>query len=297
MKILIIGSKGFIGSHALDYFRTQYPEVYGCDVVSDYVDKRYYTIDSSSSHYDTCFKAVAFDVCINCSGAASVPDSLKNPLRDFYLNTKNVFSILDSIRRLNPQCKFINLSSAAVYGNPEHLPVNEEQALQPVSPYGRHKLMAEEICREFYEYFDIQTLSLRIFSAYGPGLKKQLLWDLYQKSKAASVELFGTGEETRDFIYIDDVIQAIELVIAKAVFDGGAINLANGNQVKIKNLVHCYFDTLAYQGVVDFKGQNRKGDPLCWEADISTLKALGYERRISLEQGIQNYIEWVQREE
>ena len=293
MKILIIGSKGFIGGHALNYFRAHYSDVYGCDVVPDYVDKQYFTIDSSSSHFDTCFKAVRFDVCINCSGAASVPDSLSNPLRDFYLNTKNVFSILDTIHRLNPECKFVNLSSAAVYGNPIELPVTEDQALEPVSPYGRHKLMAEEICKEFYTFFGIQTLSLRIFSAYGPGLKKQLLWDLFQKAQEDRVSLFGTGEETRDFIYIDDLITALELALDRAPFDGRAINLANGQQIKIKNLVQQYYEILGYTGIVTFKGQNRTGDPLCWEADITQLKALGYSPSVDLVQGISKYIQWV----
>ena len=297
MKVLIIGSKGFIGSHALRFFRDQYPESYGCDVVVDYTDPKYLLIDSTNADYDFIFEKQQFDVCINCSGAASVPDSLENPLRDFRLNTANVFTILNAIKKHNPQCKFINLSSAAVYGNPKELPIKESHIPAPISPYGKHKLMAEEICKEFSELFNLKTCSLRIFSAYGPGLKKQLLWDLYQKSKKEVVELFGTGEESRDFIYIDDILEILNLIINKGTFNGKAYNLANGIQVKIKDLVHAFYSELSYSGEIHFKGSNRSGDPLNWEADISYLLQMGYQQKHTLEHGIKKYIQWVTEKE
>ena len=297
MKVLIIGSKGFIGAHALTFFRNKNPDCYGCDVVVDYTDPKYFLIDSTNADYDFIFEKQQFDVCINCSGAASVPDSLENPLRDFRLNTANVFTILNAIKKHNPQCKFINLSSAAVYGNPTSLPIKETHTPAPISPYGKHKLMAEEICKEFSALFHIKTCSLRIFSAYGPGLKKQLLWDLYQKSKKEKVELFGTGEEGRDFIYIDDILQIIELVIEKGDFCGEAINVANGKQIKIKDLVETFYTELNYAGKVSFKGANRSGDPLNWEADISYLKSIGYKQSHTLKKSIKKHIQWLREKQ
>ena len=94
------------------------------------------------------------------------------------LNVSNVFKQLDAIRKFQPGCKYINLSSAAVYGNPESLPISEDHHLDPISPYGNHKKMAEEVCADFYTNYRIPTCSLRIFSAYGAGLQKQLFWDL-----------------------------------------------------------------------------------------------------------------------
>ena len=117
MKILIIGSKGFIGSHLVRYFDKQ-NEVWQCDVVTDYTTPRYMQIDASNSDFNSVFEEHSYDVCVNCSGAASVPDSLKHPYRDFLLNTANVYAILNAIHTNCPACKFINLSSAAVYGNP-----------------------------------------------------------------------------------------------------------------------------------------------------------------------------------
>jgi dTDP-glucose 4,6-dehydratase/UDP-glucose 4-epimerase len=124
MKILIIGSKGFIGQHLKRFLMSKDHEVWGADVVVDYVHpEKYFLIDASNADFHELFKEVNFDVCINCSGAASVPDSLQHPLRDYNLNTANVFKLLDAIRLSQPGCKFINLSSAAVYGNPPALPV------------------------------------------------------------------------------------------------------------------------------------------------------------------------------
>jgi UDP-glucose 4-epimerase len=204
-KILIVGSKGFIGSNLGKYLNILASvEVWGCDVVTDYGASNYYLIDASNSDFEELFQAHSFDICFNCSGSASVPDSLLHPLRDFYLNSLNVFKMAEAIRKYRPECKFLNISSAAVYGNPEQLPIKETAALMPISPYGYHKLQSENICEEFNRFYNIQTCSVRIFSAYGNGLKKQLFWDISQKlSKNNEVVLFGTGMESRDFIHID----------------------------------------------------------------------------------------------
>ena len=298
MKVLIIGSKGFIGSSLLKFFRENGDNAYGCDVVVDYVDEQYFQLNIAIEQYDRPFKDHEYDVCVNCSGAASVPDSLKDPLRDFTLNTSNVFSILESIRKYNKKCKFINLSSAAVYGNPESLPIKESHKKNPVSPYGKHKSMSEEILEEFSAYYNVSTCSLRIFSAYGPGLKKQLFWDLNKKiqNSETQVDLFGTGNETRDFIFVDDVIQAILAVVKNASFSGESYNLANGEQLTIKSVVECFYRHIGWKGTLNFLGSNREGDPLNWEADIDKIKSLGYRQTVGIEQGLKQYAEWLQEE-
>ena len=95
MKILIIGSKGFIGSHCVDYF-SQGHEVWGCDVILDYNTPNYISIDAVDSDFLGIFEQRQYDVCINCSGAASVPFSLDKPFNDFKLNTLNVFKLLEA---------------------------------------------------------------------------------------------------------------------------------------------------------------------------------------------------------
>ena len=294
MKILIIGSKGFIGQHAFDYFKSLDYEILGCDVVTDYVSDDYIQIDTTNSDYHTIFEKHDFDVCLNCSGAASVPLSLQNPFKDFSLNTLNVFKILEAIRSYQPSCKFINLSSAAVYGNPETLPISENAKLNPLSPYGIHKMQAEQILKEFHNYYHIKTCSLRIFSAYGEGLKKQLFWDLYQKFlNNDEIELFGTGNESRDFIHVDDIVRAIHLAIQNAKFIGEEINIANGEEFTIEYVAELFHKNFHNNKIIRFNNQVKHGDPLNWRADISILKSLGYEQNIAIEKGIQRYIDWI----
>ncbi len=294
MKILVIGSKGFIGSHVLNFFKQNIHQVIGADVVTDYADKEYIQIDATNSDFHSIFEHNKVDICINCSGAASVPQSIENPYRDYLLNTVNVFKLLDGIRLYQPKCKFLNLSSAAVYGNPETLPIGEDAILSPLSPYGIHKMQSEQLCREFFNYYNIKTCSLRIFSAYGPGLKKQLFWDMYQKFvKDETIDLFGTGKETRDFIYIDDIVQAINCIVTKGDFNNEVINIANGDEYTIEYVARTFKTLLRSDKNIRFNQKTKPGDPLNWRADISFIMSKGYIPTVGLTVGISKYIQWV----
>jgi len=295
MKVVIIGSKGFIGHHLFNHYREKGNEVWGADVVVDYLNKeRYFMVDGSNSDYSSVFQQLKFDICINCSGAASVPKSLQNPLRDYYLNTVNVFKLLAAIKKYQPDCRFINLSSAAVYGNPKRLPIKETAKPDPLSPYGIHKLQAEHICKEFYKFYKIQTCSVRIFSVYGPGLQKQLFWDLYVKAKMGiPFTLYGTGNESRDFIFVTDLVKAIELVSKCSDFNGDVINIANGEEIRIKNAVSIFFNYFDHDIEYSFSGKTRKGDPINWMSDISRLNSFGYQPSVDINTGLKRYYEWV----
>lgn len=298
MRTLVVGSKGFIGSRLLSYLsQTQAKEIWGCDVVNDYTAKNYLVIDAGNSNFEEVFIEHTFDICINCSGSASVSDSLLHPTRDFYLNTLNVFNLLEAIRKHSPDCKFLNISSAAVYGNPLILPIKENALLQPISPYGFHKLQAENICQEYYQFHNIQSCSIRVFSAYGNGLKKQIFWDIAQKLiNKEAVALYGTGNESRDFIHVDDIIKAIEIIIKKGEFNAAHYNVANGEEVTIKLAAQKMQFLLGYKDKLSFTGNQRKGDPLNWRADITRLTDLGYQQNVSIDEGLIMYIKWLKEE-
>jgi dTDP-glucose 4,6-dehydratase/UDP-glucose 4-epimerase len=287
MKLLIIGSKGFIGSNLVNYFSKQC-EVWEMDIVLDCNNPRFISFEDMAKH--------KFDFCINCSGTANVSSSMQNPYNDFNLNTFNVFKFLENIRLHNPDCKFITISSAAVYGNPVELPIKEDVPLAPVSPYGYHKLQSEQICEEFNRFWGIKTVSLRIFSAYGEGLKKQLFWDLYQKfTKEPNIELWGTGEESRDFIYIGDIARIVELAMQHSSFNAQVVNVANGEQVKISEAVNKFCKLLRTTKNYSFNNKGTAGYPISWEADISLIKSWGYKKGVYLEHGLEQYIKWVKQ--
>lgn len=298
MHILIIGSQGFIGSHVTAYLRdiSGY-EVYGCDVVN-IAAENYVQLDVASANFIQLLQQIPFDVCINCSGASSVPASITNPKNDFTLNTSNVFHMLDAIREHRPQCKFINLSSAAVYGNPQEVPTSEAAACSPISPYGHHKLMAEKLCHMFHQQFGLATCSVRIFSAYGPGLRKQLFWDLFKKAKANpnKIELFGTGQESRDFIHVEDIAQALTLIINKAAFTGSVYNVANGESITIQQASSQLLAALNYTGAIVFGGEVRAGDPINWCSNINKIKGIGYTTTKPFNEGINELAAWLKQE-
>lgn len=278
----------------MDYF-SQKNVVWGCDVILDYNAPRYISIDSVDSDFFEIFQNHRFDVCINCSGAANVPFSLEKPFNDFKLNTLNVFKLLEAIRLYTPECKFITMSSAAVYGNPTSLPINENMNCNPVSPYGCHKMITERICEEYSTFWGLKTCCLRIFSAYGPRLKKQLFWDLYNKIlRDKNPSLWGTGLESRDFIYIDDIVRVIDLAIKKSSFNSECVNVANGVQIQIKDVVKYVLDSMSVDKIVRFNQEGRIGDPINWEADISIIKQWGYSQTVGLKEGINRYIRWAE---
>lgn len=297
MNILIIGAGGFIGMHCARYFIAKGYSVVGADISAINNTAVFYTLNRANTDFNVVFKDNSFDVCINASGAASVPLSLEIPLLDFSLNTGNVIKILEAIRIHNPSCYFINFSSAAVYGNPHSLPITEDMQPAPMSPYGWHKYFAEQICREYTEYFNIKTCNLRVFSAYGSGLQKQFFWDLFNKLKTGEeVSLFGTGNESRDFIHAEDISRCVDLVIKNRDHMPPVINIASGIEITIKEAAQSFAKLLGHKGTINFRGEIRLGDPINWRADIGVLKSIGFSPLFTFEQGIEEYIVWLRKE-
>ncbi|MCL4442317.1 MAG: GDP-mannose 4,6-dehydratase [Firmicutes bacterium] len=294
-KVLITGAAGFIGCHLAEHFRREGYIVIGIDISTpakarDYI---FYNIDVQTSQVGDIIKKHRPDACIHCAGPASVADSLAFPENDFKLTVLPTHNLLNAIKNGYPECKFVYLSSAAVYGDPSHLPVSETHPAVPISPYGFHKMQAENICREFFSLYNLPVSVARIFSAYGCGLKKQILWDLCLKAKrGGAVELFGTGEETRDFINAVDLGQAVRLIIEESPFTLDFYNVANGQQIKIRDLARMLLEEFPGVSGLSFNGQCRPGDPLYWVADISRLETLGYKQCIDLKEGVYSYVKW-----
>ena len=192
-KILITGAAGFIGRALARHFTKQQYKVYGIDRIpsenaplADLMG--YEQIELPNPHLIKLLANWQPDVLIHCAGRASVPAAMQDPHADFHDGPVLTFELLDALRQNLPECAFILLSSAAVYGNPSRLPVSEDALLQPVSAYGYHKWQSEMMCAEFANVFGLRTASARVFSAYGPGLRRQVIWDIVQIGRASCRE-------------------------------------------------------------------------------------------------------------
>ncbi len=304
-KMVITGVNGFIGRSAKEYFEKEY-EITGIDLAESYCGEKnaggvftYYQCNMSQNPAELAniFTGSQPDVILHCAGSANVGASVVNPMADLDGNLHSLYQLLLALKSFEKRPKLIFFSSAAVYGNPKQLPVRETDALAPISPYGVHKLMCEELCRYYNRVHGYRTRAIRIFSAYGSGLRKQLLWDIYQKyQNTGEIRLFGTGDETRDFIHVSDIMRAIELILA---YDGGeeVFNVANGEEVSIRELAELYAAELGEDaGIVTFSGETKVGDPQNWRADISLLKKTGYQKQTELKSGIADYVNWVKKE-
>lgn len=300
--VLVTGAAGFIGRYVVRHFMEQGWTVIGIDnsppenapLANLTV---YHQLQLPDSRLNAILQETPPQVLIHCAGRASVGLSVKEPGADFYGNTVLTFELLNSLRLYAPQCRFILLSSAAVYGNPASIPISESQVTAPISPYGFHKLQCEQICLEFTKLFQVPTASVRIFSAYGPGLRRQVLWDICQKAIAHdSVLLQGTGEESRDLIHALDIAKALLKIANTAAMEGEAYNLAAAREVTIAELAGLVLEALEYEGKLEFDGKVPTGNPLNWKADISKLQALGFTPSVKLERGVRTFANWCRAE-
>lgn len=300
-RVLVTGSGGFLGRYIVAHISALGYKVIGLDrrPVAEADPARrhlaeWHHIGLPSPDLHVLLEHLRPDALIHAAGPASVPHSITDPAIDFQGSAEVYFQVLDCVRRNAPECRVVLLSSAAVYGNPLELPVKEDVPLHPISPYGFHKLICEKLTEEFRSIYNMRVCSVRIFSAYGPGLSQQVLWDICKKARNhADVKLLGTGEETRDFIHARDVAQGLAIILERGRFDGEAYNLGTGEETKICDLARMVVMALGRNPQIQFEGSMRPGDPLRWRADIAHLSKLGYYPRISITEGVKDYAQWV----
>ncbi len=296
-NILITGVNGFIGSHMAGKCLNDGYKVIGIDVNSiSVIDEiKYYQLNLYEDSIDDILKIYRPFALIHCAGMADVNYSIQHSDSDFVSNVVIARKVLYSVKNVSDNTRFIFLSSAGVYGNPISNPINEKHEKNPISPYALHKVLAEDICWYFVRQFNIDVRILRVFSAYGVGLKKQIFWDMGQKiKKYGKLELFGTGMETRDFIYIDDLVCAIQLIMETEKTDEVIYNVANGLEIKIRDIAEIFCQKCGISNdLILFNGYERQGNPVNWCADIEKIKVLGYEPQINIHMGISEYVTWL----
>jgi len=300
--VLITGVTGFIGRYAARQFADAGWNVIGlgtrpAENAPMQSLSRYQQLILPADTLADLVQQIQPHVAIHCAARASVNLSVTEPEQDFRASVDVTFNLANTLRLHAPQCRLIYLSSAAVYGNPQTLPIHESQMLKPISPYGFHRLMSEQICAEFFRVYGLPTAIVRIFSAYGPGLRRQVLWDMCHKALTQPIlKLQGTGAESRDFIHVRDIAKALYFLAEDAPCQADVYNLASGVETTIQALADMALTHLERKISVEFDGVIRTGDPLNWKADVASLTQLGFTPEVSLQRGISVYAQWCRAE-
>jgi UDP-glucose 4-epimerase len=296
-KALITGASGFLGHHIGEFFLNQGWETVAIDRGAPVLPKRRHCrfIQFALPHagLETVLSETRPDAIIHCAGKASVAESMQDPQADYLSQVGITDKVLEVSSRVTPQSRFVYLSSAAVYGNPEAMPVVESSRLSPISPYGEHKRLAEARCQDAQRCRNMPITIARIFSAYGPGLKRQVVYEACRQAHCnGNVRLQGNGKETRDFIHAADVAQAVYLLATSDAAIGRPFNVATGVEISIARVASLVCEKTA-AGVPSFSENKRAGDPERWVADIKALKELGFAATFDFEAGLDNTLEWV----
>lgn len=297
-KILITGAKGFLGSSAAKHFKALGYETYGIghgglsveestEIGLDYWKKDDISIKAILEFEQT------FDVIVHCGGSGSVGFSVEHPYVDFKKTVDGTLEVLEYMRVNNPKAHLIYPSSPAVQGECKDAPIKEDYVGKPASPYGYHKKIAEDLCQSYSEKYSLKVSIARLFSVYGFGLRKQLLWDACHKIKEAKdkVSFWGAGDETRDFVHVSDVLSLFDTLIKKdEIFT--LVNGATGRKHSIKNVIEMIRDLVNPSISIQFNNQVNIGNPIYYWADTQKLEQLGFKPRVKLEQEIKNYVKW-----
>jgi UDP-glucose 4-epimerase len=299
---IVTGGAGFVGSHLVDALLELGAQVTVIDNLqagkwTNVPQDKAKIVDGDVRDYDLLRKVIeetqpAF--VFHLAANANVPNSVQDPRYDYETNSSGSFLVLDAIRHVSPKTRAIITSSAAVYGVPVHLPVDEGHPLAPVSPYGASKLNSEFTAKMFVNTYNVDAVIARLFNTYGPRMPRYVVIDYLHKLRRdpSHLEIIGDGKQIRDLNYVRDSVNGFLTIGAKGV-TGEPYNIGSGSSVSVTELAHIMLEQLGLKDTkITYTGQSWKGDVPKFEADITKLRALGYEPRTSLGQGLKQVINW-----
>ena len=229
------------------------------------------------------------------AGGSSVGLSIAQPYEDFSRTVASTARLLEWLRSSAPECRLIVASSAAVYGANYSGPISENAEPVPMSPYGQHKLMMEQLCRSYAVTFGLRSTIVRLFSVYGPHLRKQLLWDLcYRLQKGErTLVLGGTGAEVRDWIDVRDAVRLFATIAEapqREIFQ--VVNGGSGYGTTVADTAGMLVKNWGGNIAMRFSGLVRPGDPFSLLADDTKLSELPFGCQIPFDRGLTEYVRW-----
>ncbi len=302
MRVLITGGAGFIGTHLANALHRQGHYVRVLDDMrsgdASRLDPDIFVKRGDVRDVPTLWTVLQdVEVVYHLAALVSVPASVLYP-RDYNdVNVGGTVALLEACRDVGHVKRVILASSATVYGDQEHQPVHEELRPRPAVPYAVSKLAAEHYLFTLGRLVGFQAVALRIFNAYGPGAPLPpshapiIPYAMRQISQKGSVIVFGDGTQTRDFVYIDDVVEALVAAATAPQVDGQVINVGSGQETSVNDLVATIGRVVEQRPRILYNREASPGIPRL-VADLERAHAiLGYRPRVSLEAGLRRFYE------
>ncbi|MFC6974508.1 SDR family oxidoreductase [Halomicroarcula sp. GCM10025709] len=315
MRILVTGGAGFIGGHLAERFAGDGHDVvvldnkdpfYDLDIKSHNIQAGREAADASDGSYefvegdvrdaDLVTDLVAdADYVYHQAAQAGVRPSVENPRKYDEVNVDGTLNLLDACRDEGIE-RFVMASSSSVYGVPQYLPYDEEHPTTPVSPYGASKLAAERYACSYSEVYGFPAVALRYFTVYGPRMRPNMAISNFV-SRCMNDEppiIYGDGTQTRDFTFIEDVLEANVTLLQEDAADGQAINIGSTDNIEIKTLAEEIRDQLAPELELVYEERH---DADAEHTHASTERAselLGYEASHTIREGVSKFIDWYQ---
>ncbi|MEM4239916.1 MAG: GDP-mannose 4,6-dehydratase [Candidatus Woesearchaeota archaeon] len=321
MHVLVTGGAGFIGSHLIKKLRKQNHDVDAIDNYSageasrrrekeleadekvevwnqDVDDMRMVLnmikVRKNLKHKDP---SPAVDAIVHLAAPISVEESVRNPLK--YCNEiyGKTIHLLEAARLGNIR-KMVIASTAAVYGSNDRLPTSEHARTEPLSPYAISKLAAEGIARMYAREHGIETAILRFFNVYGPdqnpssGYSGVISNFMSQAKKKQQFTIFGDGKQTRDFVYVEDICDAIIAALTKKFEPGIVVNIGSGKETAILELAEKIAKVSGTAFKVEHKEPRKEDIPHSQASIERAKKLLDYEPKVSLEEGLKKTWDW-----
>lgn len=296
---MVTGGAGFIGSNTHELLCDLGHEVIVFDNLSTgfkkFIDKRAKFIKGDLRNFKSIDSAMEkVDVVFHFASTSIIKHTIDDPVGCFDNNIQGVINLLEAMKK-NSVKFIVNSSSAAVYGEPEVIPVTEDSRKQPMQPYGASKLAIEALLSAYYFTYGINSTSLRYFNAYGPKDEQLPVTRAVPKWIKSVLEnkpipLYWGGKQFRDYVFVKDIAEAhIKVMNLKGY---NYFNVGTGNGILMRNLAKTIFKTMGKQTKIQDAGI-RPGDPHKLVADISKIyKKVGWKPKYSLEKGVKLTVEY-----
>ena len=303
-KIVITGGAGFIGSNLAAAFFEENEVTVVDDLSTGNIKNIQSLIDAQEINYingdvtdqDLLGRILkGIDYVFHEAAIPSVPRSIRDPLKTNNANITGTLVCLNAARKANVK-RFIFASSSSVYGDTPTLPKHEGMTANPLSPYALTKFTGEQYCRLFSDIYGLSTISLRYFNVFGPHQNAKSEYAaviprfILRSMKEMELEVYGDGEQTRDFTFINDVVHANALAAESS--ETGIFNIASGRRISINEVAQRVSKILGKNVETRFEC-SRKGDVMHSMADISKAeKDLNYYPEFSFNEGLKKTISW-----